>query len=526
MSRIADASPYPERAYMDDLKRLYRQALAARIDALEAAKAAFQGGETDAGSSLRRLAHTLKGSGGTYGFPQITKAAAALATADPGQVIELVDALLEILRDVVGGGGDERKFGLLIIEDDPIAVRIMQARLSTANREIYTAETAARAEELLREQEIDLVLLDLILPDTDGRNFLMRLRERPALAGLPVIITSVKGSAATKTECFALGADEYFEKPIDMDVLAAAVASKLQRTGELARESRTDPLTGLPNRAALVEAFERALSSAMRSGESLCLSILDLDHFKQVNDSHGHAVGDQVLRRLGAVLTSALRGADLVTRWGGEEFVVLFPKAGVTGSAGALRKALKVFGSEQFSGGNGETFSVTFSAGVVEVAPESGLKEAVEEADSLLYLAKEAGRNRVLTPDSDAKPQPKQILLAEDDDLIASVIKHRLGREGFEVHHYPDGVRALLAAPDLQVSLCILDIKMPGIDGFELLGKLRRMPAYQKIPIVMLTALGGEKDIERGFALGADDYIMKPFSPLELLARIRRLIKS
>ena len=116
--------------------------------------------------------------------------------------------------------------------------------------------------------------------------------------------------------------------------------------------------------------------------------------------------------------------------------------------------------------------------------------------------------------------------MAEDDDLIASVIKHRLGREGFEVHHFPDGIRALLAAPDLQVSLCILDIKMPGIDGFELLGKLRRMPAYQKIPIVMLTALGGEKDIERGFALGADDYIMKPFSPLELLARIRRLIKS
>ena len=113
-----------------------------------------------------------------------------------------------------------------------------------------------------------------------------------------------------------------------------------------------------------------------------------------------------------------------------------------------------------------------------------------------------------------------------DSALVSSVIKHRLGREGFEVHHYPDGVRALLAAPDLEVSLCILDIKMPGIDGFELLGKLRRMPAYQNIPIVMLTAMGNEKDIERGFALGADDYIIKPFSPLELLARIRRLLKS
>ncbi len=511
---------------MDDLKRLYRQALTARIDALEATRAAFLEGDTDAEDSLRRLAHTLKGSGGTYGFPQITEAAAALETADPDQVVELVDALLEILRDVAGGGEEEQKFGLLIIEDDPIAARIMQARLAAANREIYTAETAARAEELLEKEQIDLVLLDLILPDTDGRNFLVGLRERPARAGLPVIITSAKGSAATKAECFALGADEYFEKPIDMEILAAAVAAKLQRTGELARESRTDPLTKLPNRAALSEAFQQAQSLARRSKEPLCLSILDLDNFKSVNDTHGHTAGDEVLRRLGAVLTASLRGTDVVTRWGGEEFVVLFPKAGVKGSASALRKALEAFGAEQFSGGNSKTFSVTFSAGVVEVAPESGLKEAVEEADSLLYRAKEAGRNRVLTPESTAQPVQKKVLLAEDDELIASVIKHRLGREGFEVVHYPDGAQALLAAPDLEVALCILDIKMPGIDGFELLGKLRQMPAYQHIPIVMLTSMGGEKDIERGFALGADDYIMKPFSPLELLARIRRLIRS
>ncbi|MEE9465877.1 MAG: diguanylate cyclase, partial [Candidatus Neomarinimicrobiota bacterium] len=321
---------------MDDLKRLYRQALAARIDALEAAKAAFLDYEPDALDSLRRLAHSLKGSGGTYGFPNITDAAATLEGAAGDEVVPRTDALLQILKEVAGGGGAERKFGLLIVEDDPISARIMQSKLAAANREIHVSETAAQAKELLVAEDIHLVLLDLILPDTDGRNFLVWLREQPALAGLPVIITSAKGSAATKTECFALGADEYFEKPIDLDILASAVAAKMQRSGELARESRIDPLTKLPNRAALAEAFQRTQSQAQRSREPLSIAILDLDHFKAVNDTHGHATGDDVLRRLGTALTAALRGTDVVARWGGEEFVILFPNAGIQGSTNAL----------------------------------------------------------------------------------------------------------------------------------------------------------------------------------------------
>ncbi len=510
---------------MDDLKRLYREALAARIDALEAARQALLAGESEGVDSIQRLAHTLKGSGGTYGFPEITEAAAALETAEADQTIPLLDTLLGILREVAAGG-EERKFGLLIIEDDPVTSRILQSRLAGATRDIFTAETAAEAEKILETEEIAIILLDLVLPDTDGRNFLVKIRERPELAGLPVIITSAKGSASTKAECFALGADEYFEKPIDHEILAAAVAAKLQRSGELVRESRTDPLTGLPNRAAFNEAFKRAQSLASRSREPLSLAILDLDHFKSVNDTYGHGLGDEVLRRLGPVITDALRQTDFLARWGGEEFVVLFPKADVAGSTRALQKALDAFGQEEFRGAEGTTFQVTFSAGVAAVSEEVDVDGAVAEADRMLYMAKSGGRNRILNESVSAPPEKKKILLAEDDELIASVIKHRLGHQGFEVIHFPDGAAALMGATDVDVSLAILDVKMPGIDGFELLERLRQMPAYRKIPIVMLTSMGSEKDIVRGFELGADDYIMKPFSPIELLARVRRLIRA
>ncbi|MCH8327321.1 MAG: diguanylate cyclase, partial [Candidatus Marinimicrobia bacterium] len=290
--------------------------------------------------------------------------------------------------------------------------------------------------------------------------------------------------------------------------------------------ARTDPLTQLPNRAALHEAFQRTQSTAVRSRESMALAILDIDHFKAVNDTHGHARGDEVLRRLSQLLVETARQTDMVARWGGEEFVILYPKASQSGAAQALEKSLEAFRLEVFSNDANETFNVTFSAGVVEVEESVSLEEAVAEADHLLYLAKESGRNQVLTDQSEIVPVVKKVLLAEDDEMVASVVKHRLERDGFEIIHFVNGAEALMAATDLEVKLAILDIKMPGMDGFELLENLRKMPAYQKIPIVMLTSMGSEEDIVRGFKLGADDYIMKPFSPVELLARIRRLVKN
>jgi len=510
---------------MDDLKQIYREALVARIDALEAVKKGLEEKSSDALDSLRRIAHTLKGSGGTYGFAEITAAAAAVEEAEDRDLPDRIDALLDVLKAVAYGGA-ERKFGLLIIEDDPITSKILQVKLAENNREVFAVETAHEAEEILKNEEIDIILLDLILPDTDGRNFLMKLREKPSMAGLPVFITSAKGSSATQAECFALGADGFFEKPLDNEILSAAVSAKLQRSGEIKRESRSDPLTGLPNRAAFAEDFKRSQSLAQRSRDPLTLAIIDVDHFKNVNDTHGHATGDVVLKRLGKVLTENLRQTDVLARWGGEEFVILFPKAGLEGAAMALQKGLDALGAVKFQGEDGIAFKVTFSGGLAVVSDEMTVDEAVAEADRLLYLAKGNGRNQILSEAIKLDQAAKIILLAEDDELIASVIKHRLGKEGFEVIHFPDGTSALAGAPDVEAVMAILDVKMPGMDGFELLANLREMTYYRKIPIVMLTSMGSEKDIVRGFELGADDYIMKPFSPTELLARVRRLIKA
>ncbi len=510
---------------MEDLKKWYRAGLVTRIEALKAARRELNGSPEPI-ESVRRIAHTLRGSGTTYGFPEITAAAADLEDSTALEFTLHLEKLLDTIQDVCKVTEMEDKTGILLIDDDPYITDLLVTVLESSSREILTASTAKEAEAVLEEKKVSLILLDLILPDTDGRNFLVRLKERPATANVPVIVLSAKLGAQPKTECFALGADAYYEKPFEVETICAAVSAWLYRSEGNLRESRRDHLTGLPNRAAFREAYLRGVSLAVRRGESTTVAILDLDRFKNINDTFGHAAGDEVLRRTGAILTGALRKSDLLARWGGEEFVVLFPSTALEGAGNAVRKALEALSAQKFQGPGERNFHVTFSAGVAEVAANLTLDEAIAEADRFLYIAKAQGRNCVVSSKDNSTPHARVILLAEGEETVAAIIKSRLGREGFSIKHFSDGPSALEAAMSGGYSLCILDAKLPGFDGMQLLSKLRATPACSNLPVLLLTSLGKEKDIARGFQLGADDYLVMPFSPLDMLARVRNILRK
>jgi diguanylate cyclase (GGDEF)-like protein len=508
---------------MHDLKACYRQGLTARIGALEAARRSLREKAPDAVGTIRRLAHALRGSGGTYGFPEVSEAARLVEQAPEASLEAEVELLLKVLRPIAAT--DSSAVGVLVVEDDPDMARVLQLRLAGPNREVFLAGSASEADRILEEREVALIVLDLVLPDRDGRNVLIRLRERPGTAALPVIVLTGKGKGAPQTECFALGADAYFEKPVDLNTLAAAVATRLQRTAEVSREARQDSLTGLPNRAAFREACERARALAQRNREPLSLAILDLDRFKSVNDKHGHAAGDEVLRRAATVIARSLRTSDLLARWGGEEFVALLPKANQKGAVQSMERALQALRQEQFVGADGSTFKVTFSAGVVQYPEGASIEEAVSAADRLLYLAKVAGRDRVLGANDDANPPRRTILLAGADAKQLVLAAEHLGKAGLEVAHVSSGFTAVSGQIDSSVALVILNVKIPALDGFEMLRGLRKNGAFSSIPIVVLADSSSELDIVRTFELGADDYIVKPFSPAELVARVLRLLK-
>ncbi len=283
--------------------------------------------------------------------------------------------------------GDIPSIEILILEDDPEIGRFYEMKLSDPSRKIFIAQTMKSADQILDERDITLILLDLTLPDADGRSFLHKVRANPRTSTVPIMVVSARRGPVSMSECFDLGADEYFEKPVHPEVLAAAVAAKLKRGAELARRARHDMLTGVLNRLAFQDVFCRVQAISRRAMAPLALAILDLDRFKAINDKFGHPLGDQVLIRAAKVITKALRRSDVIGRWGGDEFVVLMPDTDSAGARRALEGVSRALREESFLA-RGEEFRLSFSAGVVNVAGGITLDEAVSDADRLLYMAK------------------------------------------------------------------------------------------------------------------------------------------
>lgn len=508
---------------MSDLKAYYLAALPGRIEALRTALRSA--GDEDARAAIRRIAHSLKGSGASYGFPRISEAAHAAEHAVDDEWIARAQVLVDVLRETVAAGQSERQPSqdrILVVEDDPEVMHLIQTVLAAPGRELRCVGTMAAAEESLRGQPPALVVLDLLLPDGDGRTLLMRMRERPATAAVPVLVLSAATTAHALAECFALGADQVVAKPFDADALAATVDRQLQRAANAQPATHRDVLTGLHNRAALVEAHADVFA---RKSTPVLFAMLDLDRFRQVNDGFGRREGDQFLRRFATLAEETLDHASMLARWGGDEFAALYEGADARYAEAELR-SLRERMSEAAGRAADRAVETTLSAGLADVSDATSIEEAAARAEHLLYLAKATGRDRVVMLDSTVEPPRQRILLAEDDDLTASLIVHRLRREGFEVQHHTEGTLALEAARASRFSLVILDVKMPGTDGFEVLRELRALPGFRDTPIVMLTSMGSERDVVRGFAEGATDYVLKPFSPVELVARVHRHLRD
>ncbi len=168
---------------------------------------------------------------------------------------------------------------------------------------------------------------------------------------------------------------------------------------------------------------------------------------------------------------------------------------------------------------------MTAKIGVLTTEGDMPLEDALEVARQRIFQAREVEGGQVVSEDVDPRAVATRVLVAEDDEISATILIHRLEKEGLEVVSFDNGQEAYEAALAETPNLVILDVKMPGLDGFEVLERLRKNPRYANIPIIMLTSMGQEADVVRGFRLGADDYILKPFSPTELSARVRRLLR-
>jgi diguanylate cyclase (GGDEF)-like protein len=508
---------------MMELKSWYRHRLPDRLAALKEVRTQLKDQAPESVEAVRRIAHSLRGSGATCGFPEIAESARLLEEADDRSLLGGVESLIGTLDSVCAETGTEMT-SILLIEDDEDQARFITELLTVPGREILQARTAAEARAILMEREVSLVLLDLILPDMDGRTFLSRLSERFFTARIPVIVLTVKRASQARAECFALGADDFVEKPVKGEALTEAVDERLRLGPGVARALNRDPLTGLLNRAAYRNLLQRACAAFGGSAPATAAT-LALDSFEAIVKEHGARKADAAVRHAASVLQRSLRSSDALARFGGAEFNVLLPNTDPAGAAMALGNALQALRENPLDLGKLTPLPLGFSAGIASIAPGNSVEQVLGEADRHLHLAQDAGGGRVVSADDKLVPSRRRILVADDDELMRMVLEALLVREGFEPLLFADGRAALEAAAVNSVSMVITDGSMPVMNGFELVDRLRKLPGYTNVPIVMLTSMGSENDVVRGFELGADDYVVKPFSSAELLARIRRLLK-
>ncbi|MBT4769752.1 MAG: diguanylate cyclase [Rhodospirillaceae bacterium] len=279
----------------------------------------------------------------------------------------------------------------ILIVDDNTAIRdVIKIHLMMAGHEVIEAENGRQGVEMATEHQPDLVILDVMIPEMDGMEACSQIRTDPACAAVYVIMLSARGETSDKVDGLNTGADAYLTKPFEPDELIAQVNAGL-RTAEDRRQAMYDLLTGLFNRRAFDDLMHRELSLRDRHGHGLSMVMIDLDHFKAVNDTYGHHAGDAVLRDLADILREVCRPSDLPCRWGGEEFACLLPQTDLENALKVGERLRAAIEAHDFP----EVGKVTASLGISQAGPEENEESFCKRADEALYRAKEGGRNRI-----------------------------------------------------------------------------------------------------------------------------------
>ncbi|MCL6477308.1 MAG: diguanylate cyclase [Peptococcaceae bacterium] len=294
---------------------------------------------------------------------------------------------------------------VLVVEDSPLQMKVMLQYLEGRDMEIVTATDGLEALNKVLEHTPDLVLLDVVLPGMDGFEVCRRIKENPATSQTPVIIITSLTERENKLKSLRYGADDFLTKPIDKRELLLKTGNLLKRREQVAllsNQASRDSLTGLYNRRYLEIAINREIDAASRSIDKLSLVMLDVDHFKNYNDTNGHPAGDEVLKILGKILVESVRSNDICARYGGEEFIVVLPKTGPEGAFFVAEKIRKLVEEFPFPHRDKQPMGkVTVSLGIA-CFPDHATDAAhlIEMADKALYNAKKAGRNCVRIIDS------------------------------------------------------------------------------------------------------------------------------
>lgn len=301
-------------------------------------------------------------------------------------LLQAIDSLTE--RELV------EEFRVLIIDDQKSLSDYYASILESAGFEVMTVNNPQHGlMPALTDFVPDLILLDLYMPYCNGQDLAGIIRQMDNLLSVPIIFLSAEASSNLQLRAMSTGADAFLTKPVSSDDLLLTVQSRIKRGRALRDLVTKDHLSNLLNRRESIRRLDEEISRSRRTGIHLSVAMLDLDHFKKINDSEGHSIGDWVIKFFSRSMQKVFRDCDIIGRYGGEEFLVIFPDTEPDTAQLACKRLKKYIKDSEPD----LPIAFTYSGGLALLGDEDTSHSILERADIALYKAKEKGRNKVIT---------------------------------------------------------------------------------------------------------------------------------
>lgn len=308
----------------------------------------------------------------------------------PVEITQLIEKLEELF-----GEEEAEPYHILIVDDDPEQVSETALVLQEAGMITSVVSEADHLWQVLVEYKPELILMDMYMPRCSGMELATIIRQNDSFVSVPIVFLSVEQDEKVQLSAIKAGGDDFLVKPIDPEHLVGSVRNRAARNRAMRFYMERDSLTGLLNHTNLKNRLSHELERATRIGTELSFVMLDIDHFKKVNDTYGHLTGDRVLKNLSRLLQDRLRRTDVIGRYGGEEFAIILFNTDSQRAFRIVDEIRENFSRFHQSSGEAE-FTVSLSAGIAEYPAYETAAELGEAADTALYEAKNSGRNRVI----------------------------------------------------------------------------------------------------------------------------------
>ena len=424
---------------------------------------------------------------------------------------------------------------ILVVDDEALVTRGLASLLSRRGLVVTAVNDPLRFWTALEEAKPSLVLLDLEMPKISGVELCRVIRNDRRWSEMPVIFLSGHTDQVSVQRIFSAGADDYVGKPFVPAELMMRIESRL--TGVKARKApvETDPLTGLATPLKASELIDRFLRLARRKSDAYSIAVLQIDGFASLSQNFGRALGESVLRGIGALLPKSFRAEDVPGWWGGPDFVIGMYGSPKDAAAIKLAQICAKVGELTFIADDGRRVHIACSGGVAQYQTDGDTLAALrEEAIKAMERARETGAR---TPVGIAGVKPTgpltrrvDVVIVDGDAALVSLLQHAMETRSMRVATYPDGETAAAAltgaSPEVQASVILLGVDIPALNGLDVLRRLKASEITSRSNVVMLTSRTGERDVLTALELGALDHIAKPFSVPVLMHKVRTVLKQ